>query len=80
LCGERKEKISPRYPESTIPGSIGKHKQHPRVDPMYSYYDLYRNSNNPVPCRMDIVQYAKEHGIKPTVREFKATPTTKSQD
>ena len=43
---------------------------------MYSYYDLYRNSNNPVPYRMDIVRYAKKHGIKPAAREFKTTPKT----
>ena len=43
---------------------------------MYSYYEVYRHSNNPIPHRERLVKYALHHGVKPAAREFKTTPKT----
>jgi transposase len=43
---------------------------------MYSYYELYRNSKDPVQYRAEIVREAQKHGIKRTARKFKTTPKT----
>jgi hypothetical protein len=42
----------------------------------FKYYELYRNSKDPVQYRGLLVEYALKHGIKPTAREFKTTPKT----
>ncbi|HID04120.1 MAG TPA: transposase, partial [Desulfobacterales bacterium] len=42
----------------------------------YSYYQLYRNSKDPVQYRVEIVKEAQKHGIKPTARAFRTTPKT----
>ncbi len=42
----------------------------------FNYYELYRNSKDPVQYRGMLVEYALKHGIKPTAREFKTTPKT----
>lgn len=43
---------------------------------MYSYYELYKNSKNPVTYRVKMVSYAKQHGIKKTAKLFKTTAKT----
>jgi transposase len=43
---------------------------------MFTYYELYRTSKNPVPYRERMVRYAREYGIKPAARMFQATPKT----
>jgi transposase len=43
---------------------------------MFSYYELYRTSKNPVPYREKMIRYAREHGIKPAARMFQTTPKT----
>ena len=42
----------------------------------FKYYELYRNSKDPVQYRCILVEYALKYGIKPTAREFKTTPKT----
>jgi hypothetical protein len=37
----------------------------------YKYYDIMRNSKDNRQLRYKMVSYAKEHGIKPTVRHFR---------
>ena len=43
---------------------------------MYTYYQLYKNSKDPVPFRINIVKDAKNLGIKPTARKYKTSPKT----
>jgi len=43
---------------------------------MYDYYELYKNSKDPIPLRITIVREAKKIGIKPTARKYKTTPKT----
>lgn len=43
---------------------------------MYSYYELYLNSKDPIKYRVEIVKEALQHGIKPTARKFKTTVKT----
>lgn len=43
---------------------------------MYTYYEFYRNSKDPVQYRVEIVREAQEYGIKPTARKFRTTPKT----
>ena len=35
-----------------------------------------RNSKDPRYLRLEMVQYAKEHGVKPAARHFQTTPKT----
>lgn len=41
---------------------------------MYSNYELYRNSKDPISYRAEIVKGAKKNGIMPTAWKFKTTP------
>jgi transposase len=43
---------------------------------MYSYYEVYRHSNNPIPYREKLVKYALKYGVKPAAREFGTSPKT----
>lgn len=43
---------------------------------MYNYYDLYKNSKDPIQLRINIVKDAKKIGIKPTARKYKTTVKT----
>ena len=43
---------------------------------MYKYYELYKDSKNPMNLRKEIVQYAIEFGIKPAARHFQTTVKT----
>ncbi len=43
---------------------------------MYKYYELYKNSKDPIPLRITIVREAKKIGIKPTARKCKTSPKT----
>ncbi len=36
---------------------------------MYNYYQLYRNSKDPILFRINIIKDAKKIGIKPTARK-----------
>ena len=64
-----------RYLKSTTSGSITIHNTNHRRDHVFIYYyELYRNSKDPVQYRGMLVEYALKHGIKPTAQEFKTTP------
>ena len=43
---------------------------------MYKYYELYKDSKNPMNLRKEIVQYALDFGIKPAARHFQTTVKT----
>jgi transposase-like protein len=55
---------------------MGKLEILPKEGPMYTYYELYRNSKNPSQYRERMVRHALMNGIKPTAREFQTTPKT----
>ena len=40
------------------------------------YCDMIRQSKDPKVFRYELVRYAKEHGVKPTARDFGTTPKT----
>jgi len=41
-----------------------------------SYYKIMRQSKDPKYLRLELVRYAKEHGVKPASRQFSTTPKT----
>ncbi len=43
---------------------------------MHSYYQLYKNSKDPVPYRIEIIQYAAQYGNKKAAEEFKTSVKT----
>jgi len=43
---------------------------------VYNYYELYKNSKDPVPFRINIIKDAEKMGIKPTARKYKTSPKT----
>ena len=43
---------------------------------MYTYYQLIKNSKDPVPHRAEMVKYAIEHGNKPAARKFQTSAKT----
>ncbi|MDC7126904.1 MAG: helix-turn-helix domain-containing protein [Spirochaetales bacterium] len=43
---------------------------------MYQYYQLIKNSKDPVPFRTEMVKYAIENGNKPAAKNFQTTPKT----
>ena len=43
---------------------------------MYTYYQLIKNSKDPVPHRAAMVKYAIEHGNKPAARKFQTSVKT----
>jgi transposase len=43
---------------------------------VYNYYELYKNSKDPIPFRITIVREAKKIGIKPAARKYKTSPKT----
>jgi len=45
---------------------------------MYDYYELYKNSKDPIPLRITIVREAKKIGIKPTARKYKTSPSERT--
>jgi len=72
------ERWSPprRYLKSTKSGSITITPATGGTMFTFNYYELYRNSKDPVQYRGMLVEYALKYGIKPTAREFKTTPKT----
>lgn len=40
------------------------------------YYTIMRESKDPKYLRLELVRYAKEHGVKPAARQFSTTPKT----
>lgn len=46
------------------------------MDNVLRYYDLVRGMRNPYDLRLKMVQYAKEHGNRPTARTFNTTVKT----
>ncbi len=43
---------------------------------MYTYYQLIKNSKDPVPHRAELVKYAIKHGNKPAARKFQTSVKT----